>query len=318
MKLQRYIWWKPRGAGSERQEKQLKQQAKEARRRTKEARGLEAVLTPLEIAALLRQPEYSEFPFLVAPSLRQRPPTRYVRHPLAQSVIFYSADCGAPDLLVTFCGAGGRLGPPISYFLQLIQDEIYDVLQLADFSKKHFSGGLPGYSSSLLGTLRRIQSFAQVKGYRRVITYGVSMGGLPALRAGLWLGAERAISVGGRFCSHPERLTDPMHEMPAFDLLCNCRPHHHKIRVIAVFSKGNELDAGNYAILKQIIPECEPIAFETTDHNAYAGLSEHDLAAFFAKIFSLDFDADGSSPALSALSRRAPTPASPGISVRRL
>jgi hypothetical protein len=300
MMLQLLDLLRRRRAESKRRAKALKRQAKEGRRRAdevrrraNEARILQGILTPLEIAALLQTPEYREFPFLVAPSLSHRPPARYMRYPLCKSVNFYSANCGATDLLVAFCGGGERLGPPISYFLQLIPEEVYDVLQLADPTKRHFLGGLPEYSSSPLETLRSIQSFARDKGYRRVITYGASMGGLPALRAGLWLGAERAISACGRFCSHPERLADPVHEVPAFDLLCDCS-RSHNVRVIAIFSRGNEADAKHYAMLKQIIPECLGIPFETAEHNPYAGLSEHDLATFFAKVFTQNLDADGS------------------------
>jgi hypothetical protein len=267
------------------QHKEREQDTRGLKGQTKELRELEDTLTPLEIAALLRQPKYRELPFMIAASLSRRPPARYIRYPISQTVNFYSGNCGAPDFLVAFCGGSRRLMMPISYFLQSIQDDVYDVLLLADWSKRHFEGGLPGYSSSLLGTLRSIQSFARVKEYRRVITYGTSMGGLPALRAGLWLDADRAISVGGRFCWHPARLTDPRHEMPAFDFLCDCRPHQRQVQVIAVFSKRNELDAKHYAVLKRILPDCMAIAFDTDYHSPYRGLGEHELESFFAKLF---------------------------------
>ena len=74
---------------------------------------------------------------------------------------------------------------PISFFLQLMRDDKHDVLVLSDEHRRHFDGGVEGYSSSLLDTLKRIQAFAEAKPYEKVITYGTSMGGFPAIRAGL-------------------------------------------------------------------------------------------------------------------------------------
>ena len=264
--------------------KERKLQAGGLRGQTKELKELENTLTPIEIAALLQQPKYRELPFKIAPSLSQRPPARYIRYPISQTVNFYSGNCGAPDLLVAFCGATHRLMMPISYLLQLLQEDVYDVLVLSDPTKRHYAAGMPGYSSSFLETLQSIQAFARTKAYRRLITYGTSMGGFPALRAGLWLGADRAISIGGRFCSHAARVADPRHEEPAFDLLCSCQSYR-QVRLVAGFSKGNEADAKNYAILKQIMPECAKVTFDASRHLPFEGLSERQLAGFFAKVF---------------------------------
>ena len=81
---------------------------------TKKLKELEGIVTPLEVAAMLKQPKYRNLPFKVAPLLRKQAPTRYIRHPISQTVNFYSAKCGAPDLLVAFCGSRHRLMMPIS------------------------------------------------------------------------------------------------------------------------------------------------------------------------------------------------------------
>ena len=141
--------------------------------------GLEDTLTPLEIAALLQQPKYNDLPFAVAPLLKQQSPVGYRRHSLSKGVTFYTADRGACALIVGFCGRRRRLMLPISFFLQLMRDDKHDVLVLSDEHRRHFDGGVEGYSSSLLDTLKRIQAFAEAKRYEKVITYGTSMGRLP-------------------------------------------------------------------------------------------------------------------------------------------
>lgn len=248
--------------------------------------GLEDTLTPLEIAALLQQPKYNDLPFAVAPLLKQQSPVGYRRHSLSKGVTFYTADRGACALIVGFCGRRRRLMLPISFFLQLMRDDKHDVLVLSDEHRRHFDGGVEGYSSSLLDTLKRIQAFAEAKRYEKVITYGTSMGGFPAIRAGLWLGADRAICVGGDFCRHPPRLSNPKDEIRAFDLICACRPAGDT-DVLAVFAAGNQADAENYAALRQMLPGCVPIPVDTMMHNVFEHLqAQGELASFIEALFT--------------------------------
>ena len=75
-----------------------------------------------------------------------------------------------------------------------------------------------------------------------------------------------AICVGGDFCRHPPRLSNPKDEIRAFDLICACRPAGDT-DVLAVFAAGNRDDAENYAVLRWVLPDCVPIPVDTTTHN---------------------------------------------------
>ena len=120
-----------------------------------------------------------------------------------------------------------------------------------------------------------------------MITYGTSMGGFPALRAGLQLGADRAVSVGGGFCIHPPRLVEPEHEIRAFDLLCNCRPAR-EVPLFALFAAKHERDAANHAILRQVLPHCVITEFDVPLHNVLHHLDKQgELQSFYAKVFDL-------------------------------
>jgi hypothetical protein len=250
-----------------------------------QATPLDNSLTPLEIAELLRRPAYQHLPFAIAPLLREAPPTRYLREELSQGVRLFSANLGARTLIVAFCGNVPRLMKSISHFLQMMPDEICDVLVITDAQQRHHDAGARGYSNSLLETLTGIKVLSEARSYRRVITFGASMGGFPALRAGLWLGADRAISVGGAFCTHPPRLMRPSSEIRAFDLLCECCPRRN-VPVIAAYAARNPRDVGHQAALRAVLPDCVELKVNTQKHNILHFLDGRgQLAAFYATIF---------------------------------
>jgi hypothetical protein len=247
--------------------------------------ALDNSLTPLEIAELLRNPTHQHLPFAIAPLLQEAPPVRYLREELSQDVQLYSANRGARTLIVAFCGAVSRLMMPISHFLQMMPDDVCDVLVFTDVQRRHHDAGIQGYSNSLLETSIRIKALSESRRYRRLITYGTSMGGFPALRAGLWLGADRAIAIGGAFCLHPPRLMQPSSEIRAFDLLCDCRQRGHA-PVVTVFASKNLRDVEQQAALRAMVPDCIELKVSTDRHNVIHYLDRHGrLPAFYATIF---------------------------------
>jgi hypothetical protein len=253
-------------------------------RRAAQTTHLDYSLTPLEIAELLRNPTHEHLPFAIAPLLRESPPTRYLREELSQGVRLFSANRGARTLIVAFCGASHRLMKPISHFLEMMPDEVFDVLVITDAQQRLHDAGVQGYSNSLLETLIRIKALSDTRSYRRLITYGTSMGGFPALRAGLWLGADRAISIGGAFCSHPPRLLRGPDEVRAFDLLCHCRPRGH-VPVVTAFSTGHSLDVERHAALRAVLPDCVELKINSDRHNVIHHLDRRgQLPAFYATI----------------------------------
>lgn len=246
---------------------------------------LDNSLTPIEIAELLRRPTHKDLPFAIAPLLREAPPARYVREDISENVRLYSADRGAGTLIVGFCGNAFRLMKPISHFLQMMPDDFYDILLLTDVRQRHYDAGILGYSQSLLETLVRVKALSDTRGYRRLITYGTSMGGLPALRAGLWLGADRAISIGGAFCTHPPRLMQASGDIRAFDLICDCRPRGH-VPVVTAFAARNPKDVDQQAALRAVLPDCIEVKIDSEKHNVIHHLdSRGELSSFYATIF---------------------------------
>ena len=110
-----------------------------------------------------------------------------------------------------------RLFLPLATFLQALDHRHYDVLIVSDRA-----------ASSFRPWHRRLRQFASRPrpasvGFRRpaetidsVITYGTSMGGMPALRMGQLMEADRAIAAGGRFAWNVGRLLHSEAHDPGF------------------------------------------------------------------------------------------------------
>ncbi|HXG79344.1 MAG TPA: hypothetical protein VNJ31_08420, partial [Methyloceanibacter sp.] len=212
-------------------------------------------------------------------------PVGYARQSLSDCAHYYAAGKGARSMVVLFSGLTRRPGVPISCFLQSLRDDLYDVLMLQDPKKLHFDSGVPGFGSSFLELARRIEAFAETKGYTEIITYGVSMGGYPALRAGILLGAKRAISIGGTYVWHVGRLIRNEPTSKAFDLLCPCYADT-KTELVSVVAAKQKNDLRALEILQATFPKCVAIKVNTDQHVVVAFfLRTHLLRLFHACLF---------------------------------
>ena len=221
-------------------------------------------LTPLEIAELLESDR--EMPFAIAPLLKGgESPAAYGREAWSEDASYYTSGNGAGRLIVAFTHPGGRLGVPISSFLQILRDDVYDVILLRDASELQYTHGIQGLGT-FLETMRRIEDFANSKGFQQIITFGSSMGGYPALRGGRLLKARRAISVGGRYAWHPGRLMRNERSVQAFDLLCACASPS-TTELVGVYSYRHEQDKGAFDLLQETFPECSGVPIDTDQHN---------------------------------------------------
>jgi hypothetical protein len=233
------------------------------RRKTK-VREWEQELTPLEIAELLKHD--ADLPFTIAPLLRSgQKPAAYIREMWGEDITFFTSRSGAGRLIVIFSAPRPRRGIPISYVLQGLRDDAYDIIWLQDPSQLHYTGGVSGLDS-FLDIVKRIDQFAATKVYQQIITFGVSLGGLPALRAGRLLKATRAISVGGRYPWHPGRLVREERSVQAFDPLCACASPS-PTELVVVYSRHNEEDRSAFNLVRKTFPECIAAPIDTEKHN---------------------------------------------------
>ncbi len=111
------------------------------------------------------------------------------------------SDAAGKDLLIAFADQAHRIFLPTAVILQHLPDAPMDVVLVQDPSRKFFLTGAAGYGKDLSEVLARLRSDLKPERYRRVICLGGSSGGAAALRAGVVLGAARAVALCGRLPS---------------------------------------------------------------------------------------------------------------------
>lgn len=211
----------------------------------------------------------------------------YRREVVSPGVILYTADRAANTLIVGFCGRSIRLFLPVSLFLQALDHNRFDLLIASDARQLHFDRGIEGYAQSLPDLAMRLAEFAAGRGYDRVITYGISMGGLVALRVGELMRADRAIAAGGRFAWNIGRLQGGKANVQSFDLLCECR-QPAKTEGYAIYSKDNPSDAASAGRLAAICPQYTIIPMPWAAHNFPYGIHKaRRLDQYHRQIFDL-------------------------------
>lgn len=123
----------------------------------------------------------------------------FVRERLARDIARFGMGGGrdALALVVIFTGAGQRPMMPTPLFAQHFDATRNDLVVLRDPNRKRFREGLFGAGNDLRELVETLRTLAATGSYERLYTIGTSSGGLPALIAGLALGAQAAVSVGG-------------------------------------------------------------------------------------------------------------------------
>ncbi|MBB4648670.1 hypothetical protein GGQ99_000392 [Aminobacter niigataensis] len=221
------------------------------------------------------------------------PLTRFSRTEIATHVNLYSAGRSAPNLIVGFATKHGFIMMGAALFLEDLDDAQHDFLQLADPRREFFDGGIEGFASSMRDLALRVGNLARERGYRSIMTYGTSMGGFPAIRAGNLMGADRAISVGGRYAWHPGSMAKGL-RVGAFDTLCNCRSPL-TTRCYLLYSVGCREDLDHAAKLAAIAPASHRIGVPGRKHNFPMVLKDKGkLGGFHAEIFNLAREPDPS------------------------
>jgi hypothetical protein len=103
-------------------------------------------------------------------------------------------DPAAKELVVGFAGRAGNVNLSAPILLQHLDARIYDLLVIRDLRKRAYVDGAAG-TNSFDELLAKVRDLAAP--YRSLLTIGGSMGGGPALEAGIVLGARRAVSLAG-------------------------------------------------------------------------------------------------------------------------
>jgi hypothetical protein len=244
---------------------------------------LEDRYTPLEFAdalsrsgSLLPGPRFLLRRSPTAKTLRGNVPETYRSFEVSPDITLYRDPAFPREgkrLVFVFTGLKARPMIPVAAFLQYLPAPQFDVVMLGDPAVLSFEGGIANYAANLPDLVARLSRDFEAARYAGSATIGISVAGLTALRAGILLGADRAIAFGPRFNWHIGRLVRRGRAVPAFDLLCACGPRG-QTKLLAVYSEGDADDAAHAARLGRMLP---------VDLRPIAGSDNHNVIHFLAR-----------------------------------
>ena len=138
-------------------------------------------------------------------------PEPFVLHRIASTVSYFVGTGSSADktLLVCFSSRGdARLMMPNAVLMQHTNSACYDLLIISEPLRQGYRLGVPSLGKNVTEVIESIARLGLVSEYGRIRTLGCSAGGYPAVIAAYFLGAEMAVSVGGRFPAerHPIRI----------------------------------------------------------------------------------------------------------------
>ena len=141
----------------------------------------------------------------VANGLEQVPPRleqdKFHDHWTADVELARSADPHCRRLLVCFTGMFGRMGTPIGTFHRWASRTEAHVLYLKDLRRNFYRSGVVSLTREGHDPCEDLHVFlrclADALGVERTGIYGISMGGIPAVEAGLAIGADRVVWAAG-------------------------------------------------------------------------------------------------------------------------
>ena len=219
----------------------------------------------------------------------------YKRIKISDNINYFRAPFGgAKSLLLCFCGNADRLMLPTSTLLQHIPEDAFDILMLRDPSRKRYLAGVPGYADQIESVLSRVQQDIPFSQYRDIRCLGTSAGGAVALYSAVFLGAKRALSIGG---VHPT-ISEELDQLKAggitgteLDDLIKSHLHNlSKVEMLAFFGDQIERDIEGGASLKRYLPHCRLGKVHNIEtHNVFFRLFERGhLTQFFQRYLFSD------------------------------
>lgn len=205
----------------------------------------------------------------------------FARERVAPDVWRFSAggDRAAKTLVVGFTGNADRLMMPTPTYLQQFDAGLVDIVLLVDRNRARYSQGIAGLGGTLTELTDALPELLSVASYRQVSVTGTSSGGLPAVLAGLRLGAACVLCFGA---DGPRRWP----EDEAHLLLPAWRTRSPATRVTMAFGADHERDraaAQETADLigAELFPVAHPI--NPVKHNAaYPLVTQKQFTAFAA------------------------------------
>lgn len=216
-------------------------------------------------------------------------PERFYRRRLKPNLYLYADGTSTFEktLIIAFTGGAHRLMMPIATFLQHIDAASVDVLLLLRHGDSVYSNGIRGLANSFAGLIDVLEAFLRTSQYKRVVTFGTSSGGVPAILTALYLGLDKGISVGGSSLEQMRWIhikdEEPFKRaMERWD----GKPH-----LLSVFSAEHEMDKKSAHEMQKILPiSLVPLLGETKHGAIHGYMPSGKLEALLHSLFAPSSD----------------------------
>jgi hypothetical protein len=218
-------------------------------------------------------------------------PEPFVSHKITYTVTHFVGPGSPADktLLVCFSTRGGRrLMMPNAVLMQHTDSARHDLLIISEPLGANYWQGVPGLGKNLIEVIEWLARLELIGAYSRIRTLGCSAGGYAAVIAGHLLGAEMAVSVGGRF---PSKHKHPIRILGMIFTTWRVMRKGHCPRVLVSYAADKSRDRKFASVMARLFgskPEIVELRNEKVGHDVLARLLERgELAPYLERtIFS--------------------------------
>lgn len=216
-------------------------------------------------------------------------PERFFRRRLKPNLYLYADGSSTLEktLIIAFTGGARRLMMPLPTFLQHVDATSVDVLLLYRHGRSFYSNGISGLANSIAGLIDVLETFLKTSQYKSVVSFGASVGGVPALLTALYLGLDRGISVGGFSLEHMRwvHIKDEEAFKRAVDRWDGTP------QLLNVFGAEHEMDKKSAQEMQKMLPiSLVPLVGESNHHVLDQYLQSGKLKDFLSSLFDPSSD----------------------------
>jgi hypothetical protein len=214
-------------------------------------------------------------------------PEPFVSHKITYTLTHFVGPGSTADktLLVCFSDKGGRsLAMPNAVLMQHTDSARHDLLIVSEPLRANYQNGVPGLGKNLIEVIGCLARLDFIGDYSRIRTLGFSAGGYAAVIAGHLLGAELAVSVGGRF---PSNRKQPLRILSMIFATWQVMRKGHCPRVLVSYAADKSRDRKFAKIMTRLFgsnPDAVEIRNEKVGHMVLARLLERgELAPYLER-----------------------------------
>jgi len=185
-------------------------------------------------------------------------------------------------LYILFGGQDGMFFIPSAALLALLPEGLKDVAVIRSGIQLYYLAGIEGLGRDTNEVAANLRNKLKTDEYDRVVTIGISVGGLFALRIADGLGADVGLSFAAVYTDGGFWVKDLVNAgSTAFDPLCECMPMRAG-RMINVLGSKNELDVRTSRRIQNVRRSMlEYHLINSMQHNVLLNL----MSSGFAKVF---------------------------------